>query len=515
MAEAEQDKAPVAGNEISVAYGERDITRGYVNANGTLWNEDAILTLRLGGDLSVYTDLLRDDQVGSAWDQRTSALVGAGWSVQPASESALDKAAADFVTEQLRAIQWDAVCEKMLFARFYGFSVAELVWQVTPEGRLGWKCIKVRNRERFLFTASGRCYLRTMKDSGGAIEPGNRIWCDAPNFWTLTAGADHSDNPYGVGLAHRLYWPVRFKRDAMRFWIVYLEKFAMPTAVGKFKSGSTAADKSSLLTAIMAVQTQAGVTIPESMAIELLEAKRTGSSDYSPMIAKIDAAVQKIIVGQTLTSEVGSAGGNRALGEVHMGVRQDIVKSDADLLNESFSRGPVAWLVRANFPGAGIPTVQREIEAPRDLSPLAEQLSKLKTIGFKPSLELVQEQWGADMQETETPPALVPGAFPPAGPGAKPREDDPEFSAFAAGVRSIFADQDALDGALTDFEPRMERLSAKLIDPVLDYAGRHSPAEVFDALREALPDYRGEKLEEALARVLFVSMTWGRANADA
>lgn len=518
MAEQQQGDtpAPKPGDEIAVAYGNLDITRSFLRPDGTLYNEDPILYLRAGGDLAVYTDLLRDDQVSSAWSQRTSALVSSGWTVQPGADDAQSKAAAEFLTQQLEAIGWDDVSALMLYTRFYGYGVAELVWDVTPEGKLGWSKIAVRNRDRFLFTANGRCFLRTLKDPGGATDP-TRIWCDPPNFWITNAGADHGDNPYGTGLAHQLYWPVRFKRDGMRFWMVFLEKFAMPTAVGKFAKGAGVLEKGRLLTAVMAIQTQAGVTIPDDMLIELLEAKRNGTGDYEAIYAKMDAAIQKIILGQTLTTEVGSTGGNRALGQVHMGVRQDIVKQDADLICESFNRGPARWITLANFPGAAFPKVMREIEEKEDLGQLATQLVQLKNLGYKPTLEFVQEKWGADMEEVELPPALDPnnpnGGFPPK-PGQQQGDDEkPKDEAdFAAAVATIFADQNALDGALDQFETRLEGLSRDLLNPVLAYVDGHSPAEVLSAMHDALPGYRGEKLEDALARVLFAGMVWGRAN---
>lgn len=495
--------APHAGDEIAVAYGTHDITRSFLRADGTLYNEDSVLQLRAGGDLSVYADLMRDDQVKSAWEQRASALVSAGWSVKPGADDAASIAAADFLSSQLEEVGWDEVTRLALFTRFYGFGVAELVWKVTDDGRLGWSKIAVRNRERFLFTADGRCYLRTLSDSGAGVGA-SRVWCDAPNFWIMSSGADHADSPYGIGLAHNLFWPVRFKRDGLRFWMVYLEKFAMPTALGKFKAGSTAADKSRLLAAVLAIQTQAGVTIPEDMAIELLEAKRNGSGDYSAVCSRMDAAIQKIILGQTLTSEVGSTGGNRALGDVHMGVRQSIVKQDADLICESFNRGPARWITRANFAGAAYPMVQREVSEPENLDALSSQLERLSRIGYRLNLDAVREKWGSGIE------AAPPTASNPAGSGDLPSA--PGRAEFSTAVAEIFADQAALDGSLDRFETHMESLSRELLDPVLSYVAGHSPAEVMAAMHDALPDYRGDKLEDALARVLFAGMVWGRAN---
>lgn len=511
MADKDQEGAPIgppprtSGEEIAVAYGRRDCTRYGINADGTLYNEDVVLQLQLGGDLRLYEDLLRDDQVSAAFGQRRSAVVSAAWTVQPGADDAASKAAAEHLELQLKRTGWDRVTDLMLYAVHYGWSVAEFIWDV-QDGLLGWSAIKVRNRRRFLVTGSGRWFLDT-----GIVDPANRIYADAPYFWAINTGADNSDVPYGLGLAHQLYWPVRFKRDALRFWMVYSEKFAMPTALGKFKPGETLPMRAALLQALSAIQTEAGVTIPEDMVIELLEAKRTGSSDYGPLVQKLDGMIQKIVLGQTLTTEVGSTGGNRALGGVHMSVRQDLVKLDADLICESFNAGPAVWLTAFNFPGATPPRVTREVEEAEDLAALATQLSILDKIGFRPTLEMVQTHWGADMEEKPEPPPMPPGAaggFPPKAGQAEARAE------FAASVRDLFPDQSILDGAIDLTEARFARLSNRMLQPVLEFAQDHTPQEMLEAMGDALPGWDADQLQEALARVLFVSKTWGRISAE-
>lgn len=519
--------APIPGEEIAVAYGERDITRSFLKPDGTLYNEDVVLQLQAGGDLRVYEDLLRDDQVASTFEQRRSAVTGSNWSVEPGAEDAASKAAALWLEENLNRVGWDTVTDRMLFARFYGWGVAELLWDVI-DGKLGWREIKVRDRKRFLFQANGRGYLDTGVQSASPV---GRIYTDAPYFWNVTAGSDHSDNPYGRGLAHQLFWPVRFKRDGIRFWLVYLEKFAMPTAVGKMPATSdtgtnTTLRRQRLLSAIKALQTQAGVVIPEDMTIELLEAKRTGSVDYDQLCKRMDAAISKIVVGQTLTSDVGDSG-SRALGDVHNSVRMDVVKSDADLICESFNRGPATWLTELNFAGAKPPRVKREVEEKADLGALATQLVQLKTVGFRPKLTLVQANWGADMEENPDPPPALRGLGPdgkplppkkPGQPGQPGEPDDDEQDPkgdqadFAAAIASMFPDQTAIDGALDVVETRLAQVSRELLNPVLNYAANHTPVQLLAAIQDALPGWNPDQLEQALARVIFVSRTWGRIN---
>lgn len=500
---------PRTGEEIAIAYGDRDITRWGLKPNGELINEDVVLQLQCGGDLRVYEDLMRDDQVLATWEQRTKAVTAANWSVEAGAEDGPSVAAAEWLEKCLHHVGWDDVTQMMLSTRFYGWGVAELLWEVR-DGLLGWREIRVRDRKRFLFQGDGRCYLNMPMKSEA-----ERVYCEAPYFWTLAAGADHSDNPYGRGLANQLYWPVRFKRDGIRFWLVYLEKFAQPTALGKYKPGEAtdAARRQKLLRALHAIATQAGVVIPDDMAIELLEAKRSGSVDYAALVQRMDAAISKVVVGQTLTADVSSDGGSRALGSVHNSVRYDLVKSDADLICEGFNKGPVTWLTALNFAGATPPRVRRETEEGADLGALATQLVQLKTVGFRPKLELVQSNWGGDMEENPDPPPELGG---PGGPG-KPVPRDPaeakkDEAAFAAAMGALFADQVALDQGLDLFEDRLAKLSRAMLAPALQFVGDHTPAEVAAALAISVPGLNTDQLTDVLAQVIFASRTWGKAS---
>ena len=164
---------------------------------------------------------------------------------------------------------------------------------------------------------------------------------------TSSAGASTTDNPYGLGLAHSLYWPVFFKRSDIKFWLIFLEKFGMPTTAGRLPGGriDDLSEQQKALSALQAIQTDSAVVIPEDMTIELIEAARSGTADYAQLYERMDKAISKVVLSQTMTTDDGSS---RAQAQVHQGVADHVIKSDADLLCESFNRGPVTWLTEWN-----------------------------------------------------------------------------------------------------------------------------------------------------------------------
>ena len=134
-------------NEIAKA--DHGILMAQAYSAMLLDNPDSVLN-KVGRDLRIYKEILRDDQVKATFQQRRLAVTACEWDVEPASESAVDKEAAEFIKEQLQHISFDDITDKMLYGLFFGYSVAECIW--AQEGnRIVIDEIKVRDRARFVY----------------------------------------------------------------------------------------------------------------------------------------------------------------------------------------------------------------------------------------------------------------------------------------------------------------------------------------------------------------------------
>lgn len=400
---------PKAGIEVAVPYGNKDITHGYLVEGMLAYTDDTVLMYQGGNDLRTYTEVLRDEQVKAAFEQRRSAVVACEYIVEPGGTRAIDKAAAEFAKNQLDKIGFDRVTDRMLFGVFYGFMAAEVIYE-PGQKFLEWKSIKVRNPRRFGFMPDGSLRLRTL--DGGQL--GDEA--PAPYFWVVSSGSEYDDQPYGKGLAHWCYWPVKFKRNGIKYWMIHAEKFGTPTAVASIPPGLTDNDRNASLNAAAAVSTQSSVVVPNTVALSLLEAQRSGPAEYAALCEYMDGAISKAIVGQTMTTDNGSS---KSQGEVHYTVRQDIVRSDANLICDSFNQGPMAWLISVNFPTAALPRVRRVIEEAEDLNVLATREQRLVSIGYRPSQDRVDETYGLGYEKIESPDATPPVVEQePGSPGA-------------------------------------------------------------------------------------------------
>lgn len=353
-------------------------------------SSDPVL-VSLGGNLKEYQKLRRDDQVAALMQQRQDKLVEAEYEVVPGGEDARDVAAADFLREQLAAIQFDQASRKMHGSILYGYGIAECIWGRDAR-HVTLTDIKVRAPWRFGFAKDG--LLKLIIQSEYRPMPPRK-------FWHVTWGAEDDDSPYGTGLGHALWWPVYLKRNGARFWAAFLDRFGVPTTKATYQTGSSDSEterrKRTALEAAMALRSEGAVALPEGFDISLVEATGggNGAADFKSFLSYWDDAIAKIILSQTGTSRLGQYSG---AAEVHSGVSTSVVKADADLLCQSFNVGPAIWLTEWNFPGAKPPKVWRKVEDATKVTAEGERDKNIAALGLELTDEEIKRRHGDGWQ---------------------------------------------------------------------------------------------------------------------
>lgn len=437
--------------EVATTRDGRDITRGYVDPLQIQQPTDSVLRLRGNGDYSIYQEVLRDDQVAACFGQRRLAVTSKEWEVDPGGKTKADQAAADHLREQLQEVGFDRVTTGMLFGVYYGYAVSEILYG--RDGRhITLDNIKVRNRRRFGWDGYGKLRMKTVDAPMGELLPERK-------FWAFATGADHDDEPYGLGLAHWLYWPVFFKRAGMRYWMVFLERFGQPTAKGTYPRNATPNERQKLLDALEAINTDSGIAVPEGLVIDLLEAARSGTADYTKLYEHMDNAIAKVILGQTASTQ--GTPGRLGNDELQSDVRLDLIKADADLVCESFNRSVARWLTAYNYPNAAPPRVYRKVEPEEDQGQRAERDTKIYGLGYRPTLAYVHDTYGGEWTERApepSPPSLPvvpdqPAAFAQPGQLPPPRQMldqarnhmEPATNAWIEQIRALANQVDSLE----------------------------------------------------------------------
>lgn len=484
---------PILSGEIAASTEGRDIAVAFIGA--LMEVQDTVLR-RLGSNYEVYRDLRRDGQVHSTFQQRRLALRGRPLVIEAGGDDAASIAAADQLRTNLEQIPFDRATGMMSWGAFYGHAVGECMWEVR-EGKVWLAAVKARTPWRFRFDWEGQLRLLTR----AAMITGEAL--PDRKFWTVSWGADNDDEPYGLGLAHQLYWPVYFKKQGLGFWLRALEKFGAPTAKGTYPAGSDPKVKTELLQALHRMRMDGSIAVPEGVEVALLEAAR-GAVDQVAFNAAMNAEISKIIVGQTMTTDQGSS---RSQGEVHMDVREELTDADAEELNESFMAGPARWLTEWNFPGARTPIVKRP--APEDeersavlLTAKAGAVKAMREAGYEPTPETESALFGDGW--TRVPMPKPPALEEPVRLGARallPALPAPRGAREFAEATHAHG-PDAVDVFTVELDP-----AQLLEEPIAFLEGFLSQCADLEEARDRLPGLLAsmptEVLREHLARSMF------------
>ena len=96
----------------------------------------------------------KDAQVMACMQQRIYHAVALPYRILPADDSADAKQIADFTRKILNRLDMDKITEQMLWSRYYGYAVAEIIWQQKHQ-QITIQAIKPRHPQYFDFDAHG------------------------------------------------------------------------------------------------------------------------------------------------------------------------------------------------------------------------------------------------------------------------------------------------------------------------------------------------------------------------
>lgn len=488
-----QEPQPPKPAKGEIAGSKDDIYRAYVGK--ILTNPDQVLRKESKAGLDLYREMMdKDAQISSLMQTRVNGVVSKNWDINPASEETRDVEIADFVRSALDNIDFEGDMKDLLQAIGLGYYPSEVMWR-PPGEKVAIEDIRGRNPRRFTFDIDGKMRLLTRGNMVNGIELPER------KFLVHTFDPRDED-PYGTAVMRKCYWPWWFKKNAIKFAVIFAEKFGMPTVKGIYPPG---ADADSLLDILKAIQQETALVVPEGTEIDLLEAQRRGTVDiYKFLIEEFaNAELAKAILGQTLTSSEGRHG-TQALGSVHWQVRQDILEGDAKSLMGVINNQLISWLVDFNFTGIDkYPSLKIEYEEPEDLQALAERDSTLvKDIGLPLARKYFYERYG--LPEPEEGEELVsPSSEGNAVADIYPSEYA-EGGRFTADQASI---EELVEASMKQADDVVQAMREEIMDTV---RGSASLEDARDRILEAYSEMDQTELEDLILRAMFIAEQYGR-----
>jgi phage gp29-like protein len=323
---------------------------------------------------------------------------------------------------------------------------------------------------------------------------------------------------------------VWFKKNGIKFWAIFLDKFSMPTPVGKYPSGTDTDAQTKLLTAIGAIQKETGIIIPENMMLEFLEASRRGDATYPQFCEYWDKQISKRVLGQVATTE-GTPG---KLGEEkgQNDTRNDVGKADADLLSACHNESFIKWLVDYNFgPQKAYPKIWRRCEPEEDLNARAQR-DKLIFVDMNMAHRVpesyITDTYGIPLAEEGEPTCSSPPTgiqkqeSREAGSGAAPAPEEPEMSPQFVESRATKLDQLILDRMITAVLKSAPEASKGLSKPIQEaiekadspQGGTSGYEEIRTNLAATFSEMDPAQFEDLVARAIFAAQMFGRYVAN-
>ena len=345
-----------------------------------------IVLRKQGKDVRVYKELLCDPHVFACVQSRKSGVLSLEWEIN----RGLDKdEKAEAIENLLKQLDIHKLISDILDATQFGFQPLEIIWKRDKSGYILPERIVAKPPEWFCFDDNNTLKFRTKENYYGE---------ELPNKKFLLAQNNPSyNNPYGERTLSRVFWPVTFKKGGLKFWVIYKKKYGMPHLIGKHPRGATKEETNTLADMLEEMVQDAIAVIPDDSSVEIQEANKSSSAAiYEQLIDKMNAEISKAILGQTLTTEIGSAG-SYAASNTHFAIRQDIIDADKKLV-ESVINQLIRWIYEINFSTGDIPVF--EMYAPEDVDlTLAQRDKILSDTGVKFTKEYFIKNYGLEDED--------------------------------------------------------------------------------------------------------------------
>ena len=462
-------------------------------------NPDEVLR-KAGLSHQVYDQVLTDPHVMAKVLDRRSGLLRQEWIVEQSGASRLAKQAAELCSLVVTdlAEHEEHPLENSLGiiqeAALRGHRAVEVVWK-NVDGRWLPEFLRDIPNRRLIHTGVQWRLLTTDDPSFGIAFPRYKV--------LLAAHMASTDNPYGEALLSRCYWPYLFKHSGLKWWVTLAEKHGIPWIIGMLGGANEEPQRRDLLNKLVALAVDAVAVLPKDATVEFKGLEGVTPEVHERLIRISNAEMSKVLVGQTLSTELDQSGGSRAAAQTHSELREEIVEADRKLVARVMNR-LFAWITELNF-GAKVPSPRftwvDEDMPPKDWAEVAERA--IKSMPEKVPLRWAREKFGITEEYGEGEEMV----------GTSPQSAPPQ-SDFARDDEPFTKDQQSLEGlaeqGIAEAGKAFAGNEEKILKAVESSTGYEEAMEKLLALYPAL---EVSVLEDILARTLLAAGMFGRHTA--
>jgi phage gp29-like protein len=340
---------------------------------------------------ALYTLMLRTSpRLSKNVSELKNAVLSLDWSIctedetPPAWTALLERTQNGMRGEPCRSgLGWRGTLETLLDGWFRGVSVVGIEW----EGRGGSRYpAAVLPRQTFRLAPEHYGWSATSGDFTFHPDADRQEGTEfPPHQYLIAIHNTAAAHPSGGALLRPLVWWWLAANFSQEWLLNFAQIFGVPIRWATYDPTQDGV-REALSEAMETMGSAAWSITPTGTEIKLLEAtKGAGDNPQRAILELFDTACDLLILGQTLTTDVGDSG-SRALGEVHSSVRADVIDSAAQWLAEVLNEQLVPSLITQHTgdPGeeAALPYWEPGRKERKDSKLVAETLEILARAGL-------------------------------------------------------------------------------------------------------------------------------------
>ena len=451
---------------------------------GSYLPDPDIVLRKQGKDVKIYRELFCDPHVFACIQSRKAGVLSLEWEINRGLDKAKD---AELVEDLLKKLDIHKLINDILDATLFGFQPIEIMWGKVGNYVLPLE-LKAKPPEWFCYDEENQLKFRTKEHYWGEGLPPKKFLCPQNN--------PSYDNPYGERVLSRVFWPVTFKKGGLKFWVVFTEKYGIPHLIGKHPRGATKEETDKLADLLEEMIQDAIAVIPDDSSVEIQEANKSSSAEiFEKLIDKMNSEISKAILGQTLTTEIGTTG-SYAASNTHMAVRQDIIDADKKLVEKTVNQ-LIQWIYEINFANAEVPVF--ELYEPEDVDlTLAQRDKILSDTGVKFTKEYFIKTYGLEEEDFDIREDIIPV--------------NSNFKQFSEQEEHLLPGQAQIENLYKFItEGELNKQSQNMLAPLIDlFESCENYEEAFELLTDK--NLQSKKFEETIQKALFLCELQGRAD---
>lgn len=306
------------------------------------YNPDPLVN---GNSYRIYDEMRHDDQIKSALSFKKDLILSPGWEIKCENKEIKESLESNLREEMTRCSLEDSLRD-ILSAYDYGFSLTETLYTKPINGLIKIRDIKTRPPHTFEFHLTQIGDIEKIIQHQAAINKEFR-----PDYFLHYVYQPEFGNPYGKSDLRAAHQAWKTKKFFLRFWGIYVERFAAPTIIGEYPDDFDSNKVTRLQTILKTIQNSTVAVMPEGTKIDFKMPQRDSSDIYENGITLLNTMIARALLMPDLLGISGdqTKGGSYALGQTQFKMFLSLIRKEQEALARKFTLNVLRPLVLANW----------------------------------------------------------------------------------------------------------------------------------------------------------------------